>query len=144
MPYNMTKKDQDGMKEKLLELTSSTGWHKDAIAFGAKSIGSEDLSAIGLFQNFAGGRGEFHFATSNSGMTKGIIEAFLWVAFHPKMLGLKSVHAQIDASNDRAQRAALSVGFRFEYLKPKGGANGTDIVAMTLTPTFDNAEPIAT
>jgi RimJ/RimL family protein N-acetyltransferase len=132
MPYLITKTDQEKLLDAAQALTGSEGWKKDAVAFGAKKDRESDIVAVGVFQNFSAGGAEFHFATIGKRMQRGVIKAYLFTAFHPKGLGLRKLYAHIAHDNAAAQRAALGVGFRFQYLKPDGMANGGDMVVLKL------------
>lgn len=134
MPYTITKTDQESLLEAALTLTGSEGWHKDAVAFGASKVGTRDVTYIGVYQNFAGGEAEIHFSTIGTRLNKQVLEAYLTIAFHPKMLGLKKLVANVAASNLQAQRACLGLGFQFEYRKRSSAAGGEDAIVLSLTP----------
>lgn len=132
MPYTLTKTNQDALLEAAATLTSSEGWFKDAVAFAAMKEEGAEPCAIGVFQNFAGRSAEFHFSTIGTRLHKKLLEAYLTLSFHPKMLGLGRLFAHIPASNVAAQRAALSVGFQFEYRKRGSAAGGEDAIVLSL------------
>lgn len=132
MPYIISKSNQDRLLEAAATLTQSEGWFKDAVAFAAKNQETGSVDAIAVFQNFRAGGAEFHFALVGKPMSNSIIKAYLFTAFHPKALNLRSLDAHIVADNSKAQRAALGVGFKFQYVKPKAAAGGADCVVMRL------------
>lgn len=133
MPYLITKANQDRLLEAAQTMTGSEGWMKDAIAFGAKDAKTGDIVAVSVFQNFTAGGAEFHFAMIPAKtLSKGVIEAFLFTAFHPRALGLRKLYAHIAPENAAAQRAALGVGFQFQYRKPDAMSGGGDMIVMTL------------
>lgn len=143
MPYLITKANQDRLLEAGQTLTHSDGWMKDAIAFGAKDDTTGNMVAIAVFQNFSAGGAEFHFAMIGKALSRGVIEAFLFTAFHPRALGVKKLYAHIAPENAAAQRAALGVGFQFQYRKPGAMADGGDMIVMTLDTTVEAQEQAA-
>lgn len=134
MPYSITRENQDRLLETALILTKSEAWHKDAIAFAVREQGESESACIGVFENFAGGSADLHFATVGQRLNKRIVEAYKFIAFHPRMFGLNRLFASIAASNLAAQRACLHVGFQFEYRKRSGAVGGEDAIIMLLTP----------
>ena len=140
MPYSLTKANQDQLLEAALAVTGSRGWFKDAVAFGAKRHDDSDIRAAGVFQNFAGGAADLHLGMIGHRMTRDLIEAYLTVSFHPKMLGLSQLFVHISVNNPTAQRAAIAVGFQFEYRRRAAMPDGEDAVVLSLTPGFGNEE----
>lgn len=137
MPYSLSKINQDALLEAAATLTKSEGWFKDAVAFAAKQAPDAGPVAIGVYQNFAAGGADLHFATIGSRLHKKMLEAYLTLSFHPNMLGLKRLFAHIPTSNVAAQRAALSVGFQFEYRKRASAAGGEDAIVLSLEGPFE-------
>lgn len=134
MPLSLTKINQEKLLADALELTQSEGWKSDAVAFAARREGADTESAIFVFQEFAGGEAEMHFATIRGHITRDLIEAWKYLAFHPRLLGLRKLWIPIAASNKAAQRAALGAGFDFEYRKRGGAAGGEDAIVLSLAP----------
>lgn len=134
MPYSITRANQEHLLNTAMILTQSEGWHKDAIAFAAKQEGKSESACIAVFQNFAGGSADLHFATVGQMINKPIVEAYKFIAFHPRMFGLKRLFANIAVSNATAQRACLHAGFQFEYRKRSGAAGAEDAIVMMLEP----------
>ena len=135
MPYTMTRTNQIELLNAALELTQSEGWHKDAVAYAAIEQSSNQMACIGVFQNFAGGSAEFHFSTAGRRLNKTILESYKFIAFHPRMMGLKRIFANVAASNANAQKACLNAGFTFQYRKPSGAAGGEDAIVLMLVPS---------
>ena len=133
MSLKLTKMNQTELLESALEPTGSSGWRDDAVAFGVKGDG-DTLTAVAVFQGFGGNDAEFHFAKLGDGsITRGHIEAFSMIAFHHRGLGLKKVWAQIAAHNKAAQRAAVGLGFDFEYRKRAGLEGGEDAIVFSMS-----------
>lgn len=134
MPLSLTKANQEQLLTDALRLTQSDGWKADAVAFSARRHGAAEPCAIAVFQDFAGGEAEMHYATTAPHMTRDVIEAFKTLAFHPRFLGLKKLWIPVAASNKAAQRAALGAGFDFEFRKRGGAAGGEDAILLSMTP----------
>lgn len=134
MPYTITKANQNDLLEAALTLTGSKGWFADAVAFAAKPSPDAEPVAIAVFQNFAGGGADVHFATIGTRLHKNLLEAFLTLAFAPRMLGIKRLFSHVAASNIPGQRASLGVGFQFEYRKRGSAAGGEDAIVFMLEP----------
>ena len=134
MPLTLTKANQEQLLEAAMQLTDSTGWKHDAVAFAARRDGVDHPCAIAVFQDFAGGEAEMHYATTAPHMTRDVVDAFKTLAFHPRFLGLRKLWIPIAASNKKAQRTALGAGFDFEYRKRGGKAGGEDAIVLSIAP----------
>ena len=132
MPLNITKANQEELLTTAMQLTQSEGWKRDAVAFAARRHSAETDSAIFVFQDFVGGEAEMHFATIRGHITRDLVEAWKYLAFHPRLLGLRKLWIPIAASNKAAQRAALGAGFDFEYRRRGGAAGGEDAIVLSL------------
>jgi len=141
MPYSLTRANQDQLLAAALALTKSVRWAEDAIAFAAYLNDEKEARAIGVFQNFAAGTAEIHFSMIGRPLTKKLLEAYMYVAFHRNGLRLNHLFATIDAANIRAQRAALGVGFQLEYRNRGTGPDGEDMVILSLKPDMVRSEP---
>ena len=128
-----TKEGQSELLEAAMLPTGSTGFKSDAVAFGVKE-GSDALSAIAIFEGFGGGEAQFHFAMiDRSPITRAHIKAFIMLAFHHNAFGLKKVWANIASSNRAAIRAALALGFDFEYRKRAGFDGTEDAIVLSMS-----------
>lgn len=153
MAFHYSRKNQSALLQTGLDLTSSLGWRKDAIAFGVFGPeGDDDLRAVAVFQNFDAYGGEFHFGmVPGCHITLEIMQVMAVLAFHPMAMNLQSVVAHILEDNVPAQLAALKCGFSFEYRKRSGVEGGKDAIMMmkkrvtalpaTAKPHDQNAEP---
>ena len=139
---HFSRKDQHQLLASALELTGSSGWRSDAVAFSA--VQDDAVIAIGVFQAFAGGDAEFHFAmVGHRRMRKSIVEGFMLLAFGEANFvnrvfpergdPVSRLWAQIDAGNVVAQAAALKAGFAFEYRKRAGISSGNDAILFSMT-----------
>lgn len=134
MPVHLSKADQEALLATAAEVTASAGFHADAVAFGARRDKEQGLCAVGVFQSFAGGEAEWHFGMLSGRVSRDVMRSFLTLAFHPRFLGLRRVFAPIPESNVVAQRAALAVGFKFEFRKRGGAAGGEDAIVFSMAP----------
>ena len=133
MSLKMTRADQDALLQSALEPTGSTGWKNDAFAVGVKA-GDDELAAVAVFQNFGAGEADFHFAfLDRRPVTRALIEGLLNLAFHHRGLGLAKVNAQIAASNRAAIRAAVALGFDFEFRKRGGFLGWEDAIVLSMS-----------
>lgn len=132
MSLHLTRKNQFELLTAALPLTGSAGWRDDAIAFAAMHGEDGEPLAIGVFQGFAGGEAEFHFGATDN-LTRGIVDAFKVLAFHPRGMNLERAWVPIAASNRQALRAAIGAGFEVEYRKRGGMAGGEDAIVLSMT-----------
>ena len=134
MPMHFSQKDQERMLNIAATLTGSTGWRRDARAFGAYADPEHtDLRAIAVFQNFVGEEAEFHFAMMpRHRLGLEVVRTLTRLAAHPRALNLSKVWAHIADSNIEAQVAALKCGFAFEYRKRAGFITGEDAIVLSV------------
>lgn len=139
MSYQMTRANQIELLAFVAESTKTYGWKADAVAWAVAEKTADGTPgpalAIGVFENFTGpGRAaDFSFAMANGHrMNRGIIEAFLLVAFHPAMLNLDHLWMMAAEENLISQRAMLAIGARFQYRKPSGAGDGSDAIVFLM------------
>lgn len=131
--YPKTETGQSELLQALLAPTGSAGWAADATAFGIKRD-SGRITAAAVFQHFAGGEAEMHFAILDGApMTAKHIKALELAAFHPRALALKKVWVPIAESNRSALRAAITAGFAFEHRKRAGSSGMEDAIVLSMT-----------
>lgn len=139
---HFSRKNQAQLLATALELTGSTGWRADAVAFSA--VEDDAVIAIGVFQAFTAVDAEFHFAmVGHRRMRKSIIEGFMLLAFGEASFvsrvfpergePISRLWAQVDARNVVAQAAALKAGFAFEHRKRGGISSGNDAILFSMT-----------
>lgn len=131
MSLHLSRKNQFELLTKAAILTRSAGWRDDAVAFSASRSEGGPPVAIGVFQGFAGGEAEFHFAAEI--LTRGIIDAYKVVAFHPRGMNLSRLWVPIAADNGHALRAAIGAGFEIEHRKRGGMDGGEDAIVLSMT-----------
>ena len=136
MPLQISKANQKDLLDIAAEATASEGFMRDAVAFAARFDTEEDLRAVAVFQNFSGQDAEAHFAVLRGRISRKMMETFLTLSFHPRMLGLRRIFAPIPESNVSAQRAALAAGFKFEYRKRAFTEGGEDAIVFSISPKF--------
>lgn len=134
MSFHLTKANQEELLEAAIGPAGVAGWHRDAVAFGARRDGEGEILAVGVFQNFANRTAEFYFASLGTTMTRGMMESYLVLAFHPKMLALERAFVVIPRTNRAALRAAVALGFEFEYRKRSSVTGGDDAIVLSLAP----------
>jgi len=133
---HFSRKNQDKLLEQAKPLTGSAGWATDAVAFGAFRENETEPAALAVFQAFNGAQAELHFALTSTGrMTREIIGAICTLAFHPRALNLDRLWTNIADDNIPAQAAAMKVGFKFEYRKRGGFADGKDAIVFSMART---------
>ncbi len=120
MPYKISRQDQEDLLGLAASATETSGWKVDAVAFSISVEGDEEIKAIAVFEDFTASReATFSFAMMRPGigMTKGLIDAALKLAFHPRALNLDRVWIQTAADNIPALVAVTKLGAQFEYRK---------------------------
>ena len=133
MPYKLSRQDQENLLHLAAVATNTLGWKTDAVAFAVSLEGEEEIKAIGVFEDFTAAReATFSFALMRPGfgMTRGLIDALLKLAFHPRALNLDRLWMQAAADNVASQVAMIKLGAGFEYRKRgaiRGNASGADI-----------------
>lgn len=137
MPFTVTHpKSEDAQADllsSLLEPTGSSGWARDATAFGIRREAGQ-ITGAAVFQHFAGREAEMHFAIlDGTPMTANHIKALELAAFHPRALALEKVWIPIAESNRSALRAAITAGFAFEHRKRAGSDGAEDAIVMSMT-----------
>jgi hypothetical protein len=135
MPLVISQKNQEDLLIKAAAATRSIGWDQDAKAFGLMVHKDGAVSMVAVFQRFTKpSEADLHLAKIEDGsMTRGEIEAVVMIAFHPMGLGLQKLWVSISDTNRPAQRAALAVGFDFEYRKRGGFLGQEDAIVMSMS-----------
>lgn len=140
MSYEVSRLHQERLLTFVAAETKTMGWCPDAIAFSVAPKDAAgvpgDIVAVGVFENFTapGRMAEFSFAmVPGRRMNKGLIEAFAFIAFHPRILNLDILWAHCRLDNPVSQRSLLAIGAEFQYRKPAGAADGSDVVVMRMT-----------
>lgn len=134
MSYKLSRQDQENLLHLAAAATDTLGWKTDAVAFAVSREGEDEIKAIGVFEDFTASReATFSFALMRPGfgMTRGLIDALLKLAFHPRALNLDRLWMQAAADNVASQVAMIKLGAGFEYRKRgaiRGKASGADIV----------------
>lgn len=133
MPANFYRTNQAELLELAKAATKSTGWRKDAIAFGMRFGPDQDPAAVVVFQRFFEGEAEMHFGMmGNHVMGRELVEGIVMIAFHPRMFALHTLYAPIAVSNIRAQIAALKVGFQIEHRRPAIAPDQEDAIVFAM------------
>ena len=110
---HFTRKDQPALLEAAKTVTASTGWQRDAVAWGIYD--GEDLRAVAVFQGFAGTGAEFHFGMMpGRKVGKDTMRGIISMAMHPRGMNLSRLIAPIPVENTSAQVAALKCGAQIE------------------------------
>jgi len=140
MSYQVSRLNQERLLAFVAAETKTFGWSPDAVAF---SVAPKDgagvpgpIVAVGVFEDFTapGRMAEFSFAMiPGHRMTRGIIETFSFIAFHPRILNLDILWARCRIDNPVSQRSMLAIGAEFVYRKPASAADGSDVVVMRIT-----------
>ena len=120
MPYKLSRQDQENLLHLAAVATNTLGWKTDAVAFAVSLEGEEEIKAIGVFEDFSASReATFSFALMRPGfgMTRGLIDALLKLAFHHRALNLDRLWMQAAADNTASQVAMVKLGAGFEYRK---------------------------
>ncbi|WP_417261686.1 GNAT family N-acetyltransferase [Celeribacter sp.] len=133
MSVRFSRENQKKLLHDALELTRSTGWKSDAVAFSVRRETHAAVDGIGVFQSFGGGSAEFHFGVYDQRILKSVIKGFVTVAFHPRFFNLERLLATFEADNAASQIVALKVGFEFESRVRAGIFNGSDAILMSLS-----------
>lgn len=140
MSYEVSRLDQESLLRFVADETKTFGWSPDAVAFSVApkdaNGGAGAVIAVGVFEDFTapGRMAEFSFAMiPEHRMNRGIIEAFAFIAFHPRILNLDILWAKCRIDNPVSQRALLAIGAEFQYRKPSSAADGSDVVVMRMT-----------
>ena len=133
MAYPISRQDQENLLNLAAAATETVGWKTDAVAFAVMLGEAPEIKAIGVFEDFTAAReATFSFALMRPGfgMTRGLIDALLKLAFHPRALNLDRLWMQAAADNVASQVAMIKLGAGFEYRKRgaiRGNASGADI-----------------
>lgn len=119
MPYKISRQDQADLLALAAAATETAGWKNDAVAFAIRLDDEPEIKAIGVFEDFAGREATFSFAMMRPGhgMTRGLIDALLKLAFHQRALRLDRVWIQTAADNTPAMLAVIKLGAGIEYRK---------------------------
>lgn len=141
--------DQPALLSAALDLTGSTGWRSDALAWGIFDSPGGAMAAVAVFQNIDTNGAEFHFGmVPGRKLTPGIVKSLIVMATHHRGMNLPRLFAHIAADNLRAQAAALKCGASFEYRIRGGLRAGKDAIVMVLErgetgqrPADDATEP---
>ena len=139
MSYTISRANQENLLAFVARETETYGWKADAVAFSVAPKGADGtvkpVMAAGVFENFTGpGRAaDFSFAmVPGHRMNRGIIEAFLNLAFNPRALNLDQLWMQAAADNLISQRALLAIGAHFQFRKQAGASNGSDAIVFLM------------
>lgn len=139
MSYQISRTNQTALLDFVARETETFGWKPDAVAWSVAPKTAEGVGPImaaGVFENFTGpGRAaDFSFAMVPGYRTnRGVIEAFLNLAFNPRALALDRVWMQAAADNLISQRAMLAIGAQFQFRKQAGAGNGSDAIVFLMT-----------
>lgn len=139
MSYQISRANQKALLDFVARETETFGWKPDAVAWSVAQktpAGVGPIMAAGVFENFTGpGRAaDFSFAmVPGYRMNRGIIEAFLNLAFNPRALALERLWMQAEADNLISQRAMLAIGAQFQFRKQAGAGNGSDAIVFLMT-----------
>lgn len=124
--------DQEGLLAQALAVTASTGWRKDAIAWGVLTDDGS-LRAVAVFQNFDGEGADFHFGMiGEARIGHSLIQGLVRLSMHPRAMNLPRLMMHIDAENRVAQAAALKIGASFEARIRGSLRGGNDVILMAL------------
>ena len=118
--------------------TKSEGFMADAVAIGAyrqrEDASVRDLVGVAVFEGFRGGEAELHFGMApGNRLSRDLLLAVNFVAFHEKALGLSRIRVHIPSSNVEALCAALRVGFQIEYRQRASFGGAMDAIILTLS-----------
>lgn len=147
MSYQISRSNQKALLDFVARETETYGWKADAVAWSVAPKTAEGVGpvmAAGVFENFSGpGRAaDFSFAMiPGYRMNRGIIEAFLNLAFNPRALNLDRLWMQAAADNLISQRALLAIGAQFQFRKQAGAGNGSDAIVFLMTRPGAAAPP---
>ncbi|TNE66844.1 MAG: N-acetyltransferase [Rhodobacteraceae bacterium] len=120
-----------------LELTGSKGFMEDARAVAAYKPGAEGdvdkITSVAVFECFRGGRAELHFGMADGlPLTKELVTATVYLAFHPKAFDLDRLLVRVPCHNTRALIALIKIGFQIEYRDRASLVDGADGIVMSL------------
>lgn len=138
MSYTFSRADQPGLLSLLATETLTSGWKRDAVAYGLARRGADGTAgpteAIGCFENFCGNEADFSFAMMPPNrINRGIIDAFMNLAFHHRGMNLDRLWMQASDENTLSQRLILSIGARFQFRKASSASDGSDAIVFLLT-----------
>lgn len=149
MSYQISRANQQALLDFVARETETFGWKPDAVSFSVAPKTTDEVKPIiaaGVFEDFTGpGRSAtFSFAmVPGHRMNRGVIEAFLNLAFHPRGLDLDRLWMQTTAENLISQRAMLAIGAQFQFRKQAGAGNGSDAIVFLMTRPQGAATPAA-
>lgn len=139
---HFSSKDQAALLEAAKAVTRSTGWKRDAMAWGIYD--GEDLRALVVFQGFAGHGAEVHFGMMpGRKVGKDVMRGIISMAMHPRGLNLSHLMAPIAADNIPAQVAALKCGAQIEARVRGSLWGGGDAILFVLGRGDAHQQPSA-
>lgn len=122
MPYALSRIDQENLLTLAAKATNTEGWKPDAVAFSVSAPGEDQpIIGIGVFEDFTVSRdATFSFSMmqpARGGVTRGVIESFIKLAFHDRALRLDRVWITTTDDNIPALVALVKLGATFEHRK---------------------------
>lgn len=139
---HFSRKDQPSLLEVAKTITASTGWKRDATAWGIYD--GDDLRAVAVFQGFAGTGAEFHFGMMpGRRVGKDVMRGIIAMAMHPKGMDLQHLMAPIAVENVAAQIAALKCGAQIEARVRGSLWGGGDAILFVLARGDASQQPSA-
>ncbi|MFV0382619.1 hypothetical protein [Paracoccus sp. (in: a-proteobacteria)] len=125
---------QKGLLKQALELTGSDGFMEDAVAIAACPTGTGAMHGIAVFECFRGGRAEMHLGYAEGRrLSRDMITALAFIAFHPGYFGLKQLLARVPVRNTGAICMLIRAGFEIEYRDRGSVRGGEDGIVLSLS-----------
>jgi hypothetical protein len=139
---HFTRNNQEALLTAALAPTDSTGWKRDAIAFGVSRDHDGEISAVVVFDNFTGTAADLHIAALDGfRQNREFMQTVAMLAFHERAMNRLKVWCQIAEDNREVLSAAVRVGFHFEYRKRGGFQGGRDAIVFSMERTGPRQAP---
>lgn len=128
---HFSRANQAELLEAAKTLTASTGWRRDAMAWGIYD--ADELRGVAVFQAFTGTGAEFHFGMMpGRRVGKEVMQGIIAMAMHPRGMNLTHLIAPIAVDNVGAQVAALKCGAQIEARVRGSLWGGGDAILFSL------------